>query len=224
MDERFQTPRASALSSRSQETSSSSSVYRTPRDALSVRSNRSNSSSRSGGSRSTYHTPRTSYKESSFHNSSHGHQRSADRSRDLRRFSQQSHRSSYNDSIAPNLPIHTHAQRQHDYDRVEGGQLTTKQPTTDIFSLARHGRSGEVEELLLRGIPIDTVDDHGNTILHVGTQNGHKKIVKLSLRYGADINAVNNQHNTPLHFAMKYGHQNLGQYLISKGADTSISC
>jgi hypothetical protein len=165
MDERFQTPRASALSSRSQETCSSSSVYRTPRDALSVRSNRSNSSSRSGGSRSTYHTPRTSYKESSFPNSSHGHhQRSADRSRDLRRFSQQSHRSSYNDSIGgyTNLPIHTHAQRQHDYDRIEGGQLTNKQPTTNIFSLARHGRSGEAEELLLRGIPIDTVDDHGN--------------------------------------------------------------
>jgi len=139
----------------------------------------------------------------------------------LRRFSQQSHRSSYNDSIGgySNLAIPTHAQRQHDYDRVEGGQLT-KQPTKNIFSLARHGRSGEVEDLLLRGIPIDTVDDHGNTILHVSTQNGHKKIVKLALRYGADINAVNNQHNTPLHFAMKYGHQNLGQYLITKGADT----
>ena len=93
---------------------------------------------------------------------------------------------------------------------------------TDIFSLARHGRVGEMEELLLRGIPVSTQDENGNTALHIGSQNNKKKVVKLLLKYGADINAVNNTGNTSLHFVLKYGHQTLGQYLMSKGADPNI--
>jgi ankyrin repeat protein len=34
-------------------------------------------------------------------------------------------------------------------------------------------------------------DEHGNTVLHIGCQNGHKRIVKMCLRLGADINFQN---------------------------------
>ena len=80
-----------------------------------------------------------------------------------------------------------------------------------------------MEELLLRGVPIDTIDENGNQILAIGCQNGKKKIIKMALKYGGDINAQNNGGNTALHFCMKYGFgETLGQYLISKGADVNI--
>jgi len=93
----------------------------------------------------------------------------------------------------------------------------------DIFSFARHNRVEEVESLLDRGVPINVRDKYGNTILSIGCQNGHKRILKLALRRGADINCTNHRGNTALHFCFKYGfHTTLGAYLISKGADVTL--
>ena len=117
------------------------------------------------------------------------------------------------------------AQRQQDYYlRAESEAIVPKQEEhIKIISLARHGRVGEVEEMLLRGVPVTTVDDNGNTLVHVACQNGSKKIARLAIRYGADINAVNHAGNTPLYFAMKYGFGNtLGQWLIGKGANPNM--
>lgn len=95
--------------------------------------------------------------------------------------------------------------------------------SVDIFSLARHGRVDEIEDMLMNGTPVNQTDEHGNSILAIGSQNGSKRVVKLALRYGADINAVNNSGNTALHFCFRYGFSDtLGRYLMSKGADTSI--
>jgi hypothetical protein len=41
------------------------------------------------------------------------------------------------------------------------------------------------------GLPPDTADEHGNSVLHVGCQNGNKRMVKAALRWGANINAQN---------------------------------
>jgi len=80
-----------------------------------------------------------------------------------------------------------------------------------------------VNTILLKGVPVDSRDGNGNTILSVGCQNNSKRIVKLALRYGADMNAVNARGNTALHFCYKYGFgETLGAYLISKGADQTI--
>lgn len=97
------------------------------------------------------------------------------------------------------------------------------QVVEDIFSLARHGKISEVEDLLNRAVPVNVRDRHGNTILSVACQNGLKKMAKLALRRGADINARNYKGNTPLHFCYAYGYgDTLGAYLTSKGADTSL--
>ena len=199
-DDRFYTPRASASSSRSQ--GSNESRFATPRETQ--MSARSMSSSESE-SLSRYRTPRSTYKSPV-----------PDRSRDFRRFSARSpHRpaSAYSSGDSYSLPAHPSATSaaaaanengQRDYEFAERGTLPRSKPNLNVFSLARHGRHRELENLLL-GIPIDTVDENGNSILHIGAQNGKKKVVKLALQYGANVNSENNSGNTALHFAMKYG-------------------
>ena len=92
----------------------------------------------------------------------------------------------------------------------------------DVFSFARHNRVQDIERLLVRGVPPDSRDVHGNTIAIIGAQNGHKRVVKAALRRGADVNAVNLRGNTCLHFCFAFGFTELGEYLITKGADNRI--
>jgi ankyrin repeat protein len=98
----------------------------------------------------------------------------------------------------------------------------TSANSQDIFSLARHARVSEVEELLIRGVPITSRDENGNGILSIACQNGSRRTAKLALRFGADINEQNCSGNTPLHYCCLYQKKSLARYLIEKGADTSI--
>jgi hypothetical protein len=70
----------------------------------------------------------------------------------------------------------------------------------EIFSFARHGRCEEIEKLLDQGLPVDTRDEYGNTLLIIACQNGNKRVAKAVLRRGANINARNYKGNTPLHY------------------------
>ena len=80
----------------------------------------------------------------------------------------------------------------------------------------------EVRKALDGGMPVDTRDKHGNTLLHVACQNGNKKLVKALLRKHADIDATNQNGNTGLHFCFMYAYYGLGEYLISKGANDGL--
>jgi hypothetical protein len=62
-----------------------------------------------------------------------------------------------------------------------------------FFSLIRHNKVPEVEDLLNKGFPIDTRDAHGNTPLMVAAQNGHKRLCKLALKFSAEPNSTNHQ-------------------------------
>lgn len=221
MDERFYTPRASCISSRS------NASFATPRASVS-----------SSDSESVYRTPRSTQKSPAEplgihgHHQAHGRHRGGghhDRSRDFRRFSDNASFSRRPASI----PMPPSSYRS-EGNKVSGqspsgspsansyGKLEENEHSINIFSLSRHGREGEVEELLLRGVPVDSKDGNGNQILAIGCQNNKKRIVKLALRYGAEINAVNNSGNTALHFCTKYGLPSLGRYLLDKGADPNV--
>lgn len=76
--------------------------------------------------------------------------------------------------------------------------------SVDIFSLARHGRFPELEQLMQMGVDPNSKDKQGNTILIVGAQNGNKAIVKLALRHGALLNMSNCMGNSALHFATEF--------------------
>ena len=153
MDERFYTPRASCISSRS------NGSFATPRANL--HSNRSVSSSES---ESVYRTPRStshSHRSPTQSLGVHGHHRvqrhragaDHDRSRDFRRFS---------DNVsaprrpAPALaPPSSYNEGSVDSGPASGSNIHEKLATNEhnriIFSLSRHGREGEVEELLIQG-------------------------------------------------------------------------
>ncbi|CAN0024153.1 unnamed protein product, partial [Discosporangium mesarthrocarpum] len=75
----------------------------------------------------------------------------------------------------------------------------------DIFSYARHNRVADVERMLDNGVPANVRDLHGNTILIIACQNGHKRVLKAALRRGADINASNHHGNTALHYCYTFG-------------------
>ncbi|CAM9637954.1 unnamed protein product [Ascophyllum nodosum] len=93
----------------------------------------------------------------------------------------------------------------------------------DIFSYARHNRIEDLERMLNQGVPVDVRDGHGNTVLIISCQNGHKRALKAALRRGADPNARNERGNTGLHYCHAFGYgKTLGLYLMDKGADPAI--
>jgi len=72
------------------------------------------------------------------------------------------HSSDYTSSTAAAAAAAANRHRENDPQKRELGQ--------NIFSLARHGRAGEVEASLLRGFPADARDEFGNSLLIVGCQ------------------------------------------------------
>lgn len=107
---------------------------------------------------------------------------------------------------------------------ITKGQLIA-QDFAKACSLCRHSKFGEVEQMVNQpdwNVPVDYQDDMGNTLLHVVTQNGNRRLVKLCLRRGANLNSQNLTGQTPLHFAFGYGYVQVGEYLVKKGADDSI--
>mmetsp|Transcript_21852 Transcript_21852/g.36825 ORF Transcript_21852/g.36825 Transcript_21852/m.36825 type:complete len:1703 (+) Transcript_21852:133-5241(+) len=108
-------------------------------------------------------------------------------------------------------------------------EVTKQQKLAEDFkkvcSLCRHGKFGDIEEMMNHpdwSLSMDYQDDTGNSLLHIAAQNGNKRMVKLCLRRGADLNAQNLQGQTPLHFTYSYGYAEVGEYLVQKGADDSI--
>merc|ERR1712159_588839 len=74
----------------------------------------------------------------------------------------------------------------------------------NLFSYARHGRYGELKQLIMKGVPLDARDEMGNTSLIIACQNGQGRCVKLLVRSGADTNLPNKRGNTALHFSVHF--------------------
>ena len=90
--------------------------------------------------------------------------------------------------------------RSHTLSEISEAEPLDEKDVSDLFSYARHGRVDDITRSLARGMPVDTRDEIGNTMLIVACQNGNKRVVKLVLRNGANINVRNYKGNTPLHY------------------------
>jgi len=59
--------------------------------------------------------------------------------------------------------------------------------------------------------------DHGNTLMHIASQNGNLKLAKLLQRYGANVDHQNFQGQTPGHFALAYTFYDFSSWLFDPG-------
>ena len=121
-------------------------------------------------------------------------------------------------------PIAAAEPRQQQFRVLPTGDRAEPAPGgDDIFSLARHNKVAELAAALQRGaLLVDRRDVHGNTVLMIACQNGHKNAAKAALRKHADLNAQNDTGNTALHFCYAYGFKSLADYLVGKGADLRL--
>ena len=93
--------------------------------------------------------------------------------------------------------------------------------TKALLAVKNHNLPELEQALDIEAVPVETRDQHGNTLCILASQQGSKKLVKFLLRRGANINAKSNNGNTALHYLYEYGHTELAEYVMRKGADDS---
>lgn len=96
----------------------------------------------------------------------------------------------------------------------------------EMFSKVRHNRSEYVLNALDSNLfDIDTIDQKGNTIIHICCQNNHRKLLFTILqKYPTiNINKKNFKSLTPLDYCNKYEFIKMSEWLVSKGAVHGMS-
>ena len=73
-------------------------------------------------------------------------------------------------------------------------------------------------------LPVNLVDNDGNTGLHLAARHGRHTVAKMLINYGIDINLRNYEGQTALIIAAKHGHANLIRYFLDCHANVDILC
>ena len=79
-----------------------------------------------------------------------------------------------------------------------------------------------VVDLLDGGVPIDTKDDAGLSLLHWAAGCGHVPTMRLFIRRGCDVDSIDGSGLTPLHLAAARGQTKAVRELIRNGASKSV--
>lgn len=87
------------------------------------------------------------------------------------------------------------------------------------MDLARDGRTAELLEFVDHGLPVDTVDGDGNTLLMLAAYRGRAETVQALLRVGADPDLRNGRDQSPLAGALFKGEDEVARLLLDAGAD-----
>lgn len=85
-----------------------------------------------------------------------------------------------------------------------------------VFSKVRHNRIELVKESLEQGFDPCSVDDKGNTMLHICCQNNHRKLASVVLKAGCPAEDMNDKGLTPLDFCKLYQFHELSLWLVKK--------
>ena len=91
----------------------------------------------------------------------------------------------------------------------------------DAIDSAYHGRSGQLSELLERGIDPDTVGQFNDTLLIIAAREGHGGVVELLLRNGANPSHRNLAGDSALMLAVLKGNAQMAADLIEAGAEVN---
>lgn len=79
-----------------------------------------------------------------------------------------------------------------------------------------------VKYLIYSGVSINSIDDEGNTPLHIAVSRKNINLIKLLIESGADFDIQNNIGNTPLMLALDEGFDNIVLFLIKAGASVEL--
>ncbi|KAL8241337.1 hypothetical protein R6Q59_014692 [Mikania micrantha] len=96
-----------------------------------------------------------------------------------------------------------------------------------MASLVKNGSMDEIRDVLEKSDPswraVDSVDDEGQTLLHLAISQSRAELVQLLLEFEPDIEARNRSGLTPLEAASASGEGLIVELLLSHGASTDRS-
>jgi len=91
-----------------------------------------------------------------------------------------------------------------------------------VFDLARRGLTGELGEMIDAGVPVDTRNGRGDTLLIVAAYQQNAETVVELLRRGADTAAVNGMGQTAIACAVFRNDEHILRALLDAGADPGV--
>ncbi|SEG92046.1 hypothetical protein SAMN05216223_12531 [Actinacidiphila yanglinensis] len=102
------------------------------------------------------------------------------------------------------------------------GSLTpeqTRRVVSVAADLAREGRTGDLLEFVAHGLPVDTADAAGNTLLMLAAYHGRTGTVRALLALGADPDLRNDRDQSAIAGALFKGADGVVTALREAGAD-----
>lgn len=100
----------------------------------------------------------------------------------------------------------------------QGGEGGTRLEPEQILDLARQG-ADVLLDLVDAGLPADTADPAGNTLLMLAAYHGHADLTAGLAERGADVNRLNARNQSPLAGAVFKGEAAVIRALVEHGAD-----
>lgn len=95
----------------------------------------------------------------------------------------------------------------------------TERVVAAAIDFAREGSTGELAEFIEHGLPVNTTDEAGNTLLMLAAYHGHAATVRALLGFGADPDVRNDRDQAPIAGALFKGADDVVTVLRDAGAD-----
>ena len=102
------------------------------------------------------------------------------------------------------------------------GDGVSAQVVEGVFDLARQGLTGPLGEMIDVGVPVDTRNGRGDTLLIVAAYQQRRETVVELLRRGADTAVVNGMGQTAIACAVFRNDEDILRTLLDAGADPDL--
>ncbi len=90
------------------------------------------------------------------------------------------------------------------------------------MDLARAGDTAQLVEFLDHGLPVDTTDGDGQSLLMMTAYHGNLETVRALVARGANVNLLNAREQSPLAGALFKGEDAVARALVDAGADVDL--
>jgi len=107
-------------------------------------------------------------------------------------------------------------------DGSDRAEALSAEVVEGVFDLARRGLTGPLGEMIDAGVPVDTRNGRGDTLLIVAAYQRHRETVVELLRRGADTSVVNGMGQTAIACAVFRNNEGILSALLDAGADPAL--